>query len=448
VTSLRNRLIPSLSAFLTSRTRRDLVRNLHAQRRRLRGTPPTIHYFHQVDDPYSHLAVQMLRPLMARYNMALEVYLVPPPDDAAAPERERLRTYGLRDAARLARTYGLDFPANAALPTAEAAMLATRRLAADLAPETFAERAAVIGAAVWTGRSFDPIGAVPSGIAGATPGIANATPGIANATPEVADATLVRGRALREKLGHYLGGMFQFEGEWYWGVDRLNYLEERLTGLGLDRAAAGTPPLAPYRTMRLDRRAAPGPAAVIEFWFSFRSPYVSIAFPRVRRLARHYDAELRLRPILPMIMRGLPVPRAKSRYIMLDTMREAERSAMAYGRMIEPVGPPIERCMAVLWRAIALGKGEEFGELALKSIFAEGRSPGEDSVLFELAYRAGLTEQDVRAGLADHSWRAVAEANRLALFEAGLWGAPSYRVNGQPAHWGQDRLWALEEDIP
>lgn len=103
--------------------------------------------------------------------------------------------------------------------------------------------------------------------------------------------------------------------------------------------------------------------------------------------------------------------------------------------------------MAVLFRAIALGKGEEFGELALKSIFAEGRSPGEDQVLFDLAHRAGLTDEDVRAGLADDGWRVPAEANRHALLEAGLWGAPTYRVNGKPAHWGQDRLWALEEDI-
>ena len=427
MTGLRNRLIPPLSAFLVSRTRRDLVRHRHALRRRLRGRRPTIRYFHQLDDPYSHLAVQMLSPLLARYDIALEIHLVPAPDDAAAPERERLRCYGLRDAVRLARTYGLEFPPAARLPAPETAMLATRRLAADLAPPSFAALAPVVGAALWSGHNLDPTAA---------------------ASAEIAVAALQRGRALRERLGHYLGGMFEFEGEWYWGVDRLNHLEQRLSGLGLDRAAAGTPPLAPYRTMRLDRTAAPGPAPVIEFWFSFRSPYVSIAFPRVRRLARHYGAELRLRPILPMIMRGLPVPRSKSRYIMLDTMREAERSAMPYGRMIEPVGAPIERCMAVQWRAMALGKGEEFGERALQSIFAEGRSPGEDRVLLDLADRAGLTGEDVRAALADDGWRGAAEANRLALFEAGLWGAPSYRVNGKPAHWGQDRLWALEQDIP
>jgi 2-hydroxychromene-2-carboxylate isomerase len=34
---------------------------------------------------------------------------------------------------------------------------------------------------------------------------------------------------------------------------------------------------------------------------------------------------------------------------------------------------------------------------------------------------------------------------RRVSFETG--GAPTYRVDGKPAHWGEDRLWALEEDI-
>ncbi|WP_304186207.1 DsbA family protein [Phenylobacterium aquaticum] len=426
MTTLRDRLTPPISALITSRFRRDLTRNVEGLRRRLSGSAPTVRYFHQVDDPYSQLAVQMLAPLMARYRIALQIHLVPAPDDAAAPERERLRAYGLRDAARLAEVYGLAFPPDARLPGAETIMLAARRLAVDLSPEAFAALAPQVGAELWSGRNLDPTGAAPEG---------------------AAQAALAQGEAERLRLGHYLGGMFQFEGEWYWGVDRLNHLEERLAALGLDRTPEA-PKLAPYLTMRLDRTAAPGPAPVIEFWFSFRSPYVSIAFPRVRTLARHYGAELRLRPILPMIMRGLPVPPTKTRYIMLDTKREAERSAMPYGRMIEPVGAPTERCMAVLWRAMALGKGEAFGELALQSIFAHGRNPAEDAVLFDLGRRAGLTDDDVRAGLADDSWRAAAEENRQALFDAGLWGAPSYRVNGQPAHWGQDRLRMLEDDIP
>ncbi|HCD26772.1 MAG TPA: 2-hydroxychromene-2-carboxylate isomerase, partial [Gammaproteobacteria bacterium] len=30
-----------------------------------------------------------------------------------------------------------------------------------------------------------------------------------------------QGDAVREKLGHYLSAMCYYEGEWYWGLDRL-----------------------------------------------------------------------------------------------------------------------------------------------------------------------------------------------------------------------------------
>jgi len=64
-----------------------------------------------------------------------------------------------------------------------------------------------------------------------------------------------------------------------------------------------------------------------------------------------------------------------------------------------------------------------------------------------VARRAGLTDDQVAAALSDDSWCAAAEANRAALFDAGLWGAPTCRVNGGVASWGQDRLWALEDDL-
>jgi 2-hydroxychromene-2-carboxylate isomerase len=33
------------------------------------------------------------------------------------------------------------------------------------------------------------------------------------------------------------------------------------------------------------------------------------------------------------------------------------------------------------------------------------------------------------------------------MFANGLWGVPSFRVDDGPAHWGQDRLWAIEQDL-
>jgi 2-hydroxychromene-2-carboxylate isomerase len=68
----------------------------------VRGRLREVHYFHQVDDPYSYLAAQLLTALRDRYEIALVPHLVAPPSDAAAPERARLEEFALRDAADVA----------------------------------------------------------------------------------------------------------------------------------------------------------------------------------------------------------------------------------------------------------------------------------------------------------------------------------------------------------
>jgi 2-hydroxychromene-2-carboxylate isomerase len=389
---------------------------------------PVIDYFHQADDPYSHLTAQLLAPLARRYGVDVRPWLVPPPDDAAAPERGRLAAYARRDAVRLAVEYGLDFPDHAGAPAPEAVALAQRILAA--APSAgFGEAAVAVGAALWSGDA-----AALGALAGAA------------ASAEDAAAALAAGEAERRRRLHYLGAILAFDGDLYWGVDRLNHLEQRLAGMGLDTRPE-TPALAPYRDLRLGPPPADGRPATLEMWFSFRSPYSWIAFPRVRRLASHYGARLQLRYILPMVMRGLPVPPIKSRYIFLDTLREAGRVGLPFGRIVDPVGAGAERALAVLHHVAPLGPGEAFAELALRGAWADGISLADDAGLMDVARRAGVSDDQVRAGLADESWRAAAEANRAALFDAGLWGAPTCRVNGGPAHWGQDRLWAVEQDL-
>jgi 2-hydroxychromene-2-carboxylate isomerase len=392
---------------------------------------PTVHYFHQVDDPYSHLSAQLLAPLAARYKVKLVTWLVPAPDKAAAPEYELLAAYGRRDAARVAREYGLDFPDDAPAPDPQLVRRVTALLAKAAGSEGFAALAVAAGRALWTG-DVPAVGRLREqhGVAGETD----------------MDAALVRGAAMRRKLGHYLSGMFHFEGEWYWSVDRLNYLEERLMEAGLDNVP-GKPMLAPWRDLTLGPVPPSTRRPVIDYWFSFRSPYSWISVPRMRRLARHYNAELRLRFVLPMVMRGLPVPLTKRLYIVRDTKREAERAGLPFGKVVDSVGAGAARVLAVLHHAIPLGKGEVFAELGCRAVFADGIDIASDRGLMDVARRAGLTGETVRKALADPSWEAAVEENRKALFEAGLWGVPSFRVDGKPAHWGQDRFWALEQDI-
>ena len=419
------------SALLTSRGLRNTRRRIHAFRRRLRGTAPAIQYFHQVDDPYSHLAVQMLEPLATRYGVAVEISIVAPPDEAAAPEYDLLKDYAVRDAARVAREYGLSFPDTAARPHEQNISRANALLAAASRRDGFAKTALVVGEALWAGDDD------------ALEKLADTH---AVASSRETSRALKRGTAKRKKLGHYLSGMFHFEGEWYWGIDRLNHLEERLAEAGFDRRP-GMPMLAPFRDLTLGPVPEGGRGPVVDFWFSFRSPYSWIAVPRMLRLAHHYNVELRLRFVLPMVMRGLPVPRVKRFYIMRDTKREAERVGLPFGRVVDSVGAGAARALAVIHHAIPLGRGEVFAELGCRAVFADGIDIASDEGLFGVAKRAGLTEEVVRAALADTSWEQAVEKNRTALFEAGLWGVPSFCVEGMPAHWGQDRFWALEQDI-
>jgi hypothetical protein len=167
---------------------------------------------------------------------------------------------------------------------------------------------------------------------------------------------------------------------------------------------------------------------------------------RVLALVSHYGLELRLRFVLPMVMRGLPVPAAKRTYILRDCKREAERLGLPFGSVCDPVGRPVERGLAILNGAMATGAGPAFADSFLRGVFAEAVDAGSDRGLRQLVERAGLDWQQARVWMADESWRAVAEDNRRSMFADQLWGVPSFRF-GALSTWGQDRLWLVEQAI-
>lgn len=379
---MKARIGCAIAELVTSPALQALRRSAYATARKLSAYGATVHYFHQHDDPYSQLLATYLPALQARYRINLLTHAVPAPDAAAAPDLQRLGQWSARDAARLAHSLRADSPQ----PTH--------------------------------------------------------TLTVCTPTPDA----LHQGAALRKRMGHYSGAMLYFEGEWYWGTDRLHYLEQRLHEAGL--ANASYAPLIPARGLRLlPGTHKPATPPVIHFYCSLRSPYTYLAARQVRQLASHYGAELRIRFVLPMVMRGLPVPLAKRLYILRDTKQEATRLGMPFGSVVDPVGQPVESGLALLHAACATGQGSAFLESFLSAVFAEGIDAGSRQSLQQIAQRAGFSASQIQAALADESWRDVAEVNRADLLQRGLWGVPSFRVNEQPALWGQDRLWMLEEDL-
>jgi 2-hydroxychromene-2-carboxylate isomerase len=418
--SLRTLLVSRLAERLTGEARQRKLRAQAESQRRATGAPHRVTYFHQADDPYSCLMAQVLPQLAARYDISLDCHLVSPPEAWAAPERERLQDWSRADADRLARKAGLAFADPGRQPEAVRVAQAEAALAAALNAGRFVRDAAGIMRALWSGDTLPGDGA---------------------------EATHAKaaGDERRRQLGHYLGGMLYYAGEWYWGLDRLHFLEERLTGLGARKADAPAGLIYPQPPSPLPD-AARGQGGEIHFYLSFRSPYTYIATQRVKALADAYGMKLELRFVLPMVMRGLPVPQAKRSYITLDAAREARRVGVPFGRVADPVGRPVERGYSLLPWAVGQGRGFDYCLAFMRAVWSQGVDAGRDGGMRRIVEAAGLGWDAARPLLGNDDWRAEAEANRQELLSLGLWGVPSFRFNTTTA-WGQDRLWVIEDAI-
>ncbi len=417
-------LYPLITQHLTSRGRLLALRARAERRRVSRRAPHEVHYFHQADDPYSTLVASILPALAARYDVALVPHVVGPVADGAAPERDKLVAYSRRDAQLLAGRWGLAFRDAGAQPSRDAVERANGLLVAAVLAGRFVELAGPLSASLWQGSA--------------------GSGSLAPAPPAAVGSHLQQSGEMRRRLGHYLGATFFYGGEWYWGLDRLYHLEERLQELGAARAGVRDLMFPPSADLR-DAVPLQGPPA-IDFFGSLRSPYTAIVAPRVFALGRLTGAPVRLRFVLPMVMRGLPVPREKRMYILHDTAREAFARGIPFGRLNDPVGRPTERGLAVLAHAERAGKGEGYLLSFLRGVWAEGLDAGSDRGLRTIVERAGLSWDTAREALKDEAWRQTAEENRRAMFDLGLWGVPSFRV-GDLSTWGQDRLWAVQEEV-
>jgi 2-hydroxychromene-2-carboxylate isomerase len=424
---------------LTSRIVRRLAdparsaarRRKQDQKRRAAGEPLRVDYFHQVDDPYSQLAVQALPLLLRHYEVEIVPHLVGPPDATNAPEAELLARYARDDSARIAPYYGLDFPTTPTTPTEEATRLA-QRILANLAPAEFLERAIAVGQALWQGDKAGLEALASSGP------LAEA----AATEQRVGDGT-----ALRTKLGHYSGGMLHYAGEWYWGVDRLHHLERHLGELGLSRS----PGVLQFARPAL-AQASGASKLKLEYFPSLRSPYTAIGFDRTVAFAKQSGVDFELRPVLPMVMRGVPATLVKGRYIFSDTWREANFEGVPYGNFVDPIGRPVERAYSLFPWAREQGRETELLSSFLRLAFAEGVDTSRDAGLRRVVEAAGLSWAEAQGPLDTETWRDELEANRLAMYDEGLWGVPSYRLVGADgttvfACWGQDRLWLVSHEI-
>lgn len=413
------------------------LRRIRELKRKLTAAPHRVHYFHQVEDPYSQLAVQALEALSERYAIENVCHIASPDTGPNQPEPELLAEHAHADCIAIAPHYGLEFPDTHANPSAEHIEAVQRALVAASREDTagFAERAITLGRALWAGDDSE------------LDSLCKRMP--AASTHETSRA-LESARELRARWGHYSGAMFLYAGEWYWGVDRLYHLEQRLIELGVASGGEGV------RFVRPDVIMDPVPDAsklTLEVFPSLRSPYTAISFDRTVELARRTGVTLRVRPVLPMVMRNVPVPFKKGTYIAFDTMREAQAAGVPFGRIVDPIGEPVRRAYSLWPWAHERGRGTELISSFLQAAWAEAVDTSREEGLRRVVERAELPWNGAREHLGDPAWEKELEENRLAMVgELKEWGVPSFRLSGPGSGaafstWGQDRLWLIASEI-
>lgn len=428
-------LTSKMGSYLANPQRLEKQRARYERERIETGLRHVVEYFHEVDDGYSHLAAQALSQLGERYDIDILCHLVTGPTGKNAAEPDLLIKLAQYDAQCIASHYGLQMPVEKSLPSAS--MLA--KAAAILARQSstsFMELAPDVGAALWS-QDIAALNAIASRHGAAQ-------------TPQL-NARLAAGNARREELKHYSGGMFHCAGEWYWGVDRLYHLEKRLTALGANSRPEAEL-LFPRPGIVTGPRSDTG-ELTLEIYPSLRSPYTAISFDRAVELARQTGVKLVVRPVLPMVMRGVPATRQKGMYIFFDTAREARESGVEYGKFYDPIGEPVRRCYSLYPWACEQGKGIALISSFLKSAFAQGVNTNKDKGLQHVVEQAGLDWEQAKLRLGQAGgWEDELEKNRLAMYDAGLWGVPSFRLLDKQgkqvlALWGQDRLWLIAREI-
>lgn len=210
------------------------------------------------------------------------------------------------------------------------------------------------------------------------------------------------------------------------------------------------------------------PHTVDLFW-SFRSPYSYIVVPRLLELERDWDAEVNVRPVLPIAVRQpeffAHADPLWTSYLMRDCVRSAEFAGltlrwprpdpvvMDYATRTYPKEQPyIHRLTRLGVLAAELGKGLPLLRAVSHLIWSgetDGWHVGDHLARAVAAAGLDLAELDARQEAETDRLDAVIKQNEADQRLGGHYGVPLMVYQGEP-FFGQDRydqlVWRMKQN--
>ena len=112
----------------------------------------------------------------------------------------------------------------------------------------------------------------------------------------------------------------------------------------------------------------------------------------------------------------------------------------------------MRNCYSLYPWACKQAKGTRLLSSFLRAAFYDGTNTNSKKGMRKVVEDAGLSWDEAADIMGNRDWEEELETNRLAMYDFGSWGVPSYRLldaRGETvlALWGQDRLWLFAREI-
>lgn len=190
-------------------------------------------------------------------------------------------------------------------------------------------------------------------------------------------------------------------------------------------------------------------ARTIDFWFDYSCPYAYLASTRVEGLAQRLGAALTYRPMLlggvfkaqgtPQNLSATLLP-AKARHNEMDMKRWAAHWGVP---LAMPAGHPL-RTVEALRATLATGIDPRVVHGFYRAYWVEGRQVSDRETIREVVASAGHDADAVLARIEDPALKDELRRRTDEAVSLGIFGAPSFIVDGKELYWGQDRMGLIE----
>ncbi len=191
----------------------------------------------------------------------------------------------------------------------------------------------------------------------------------------------------------------------------------------------------------------------VDFWFDYSCPYAYLGSTQVESIAARTGVPVTLRPmLLGGVFRAAGTAQNLSQTLSpqkaLHNVLDMVRWAKLFG--VPLITPPADhpfRTVEALRATLLVNVDPNVVHGFYRAYWVEGRRPSEPDVMREVLTAAGHDADAVLAKLDDDAVKNDLRARTDEAIALGIFGAPTFVVNGKDLYWGQDRIAFVERAL-